>query len=206
MIKAAALDLKLQPENGFILKVHYICNVHLEWLIGEQKVKERKRERERDSPLVRFRWYNWRSCFTFDTRSLSSASPGPVRPKSGKRLTERIQTKSVNRTTMIWTQRRWPTMSYLVSLIRQRGNGKTGWKTTHPSIFSARSNTLHAHISPSSIIGSSYDFLFLLLLLQVVLRDNERASQHGRWRPKVDCVRRWHRPDVDWILEYRDGW
>lgn len=46
MIKAAALDLKLQPENGFILKVHYICNVHLEWLIGEQKVKERERERE----------------------------------------------------------------------------------------------------------------------------------------------------------------
>lgn len=40
MIKTAALDLKLQPEDGFILKVHYTRNVHLEWLIGEQKEKE----------------------------------------------------------------------------------------------------------------------------------------------------------------------
>lgn len=28
MIKAATLDLKLQPEDGFILKVHYTCNVY----------------------------------------------------------------------------------------------------------------------------------------------------------------------------------
>lgn len=96
MIKAAALDLKLQPEDGFILKVHYTSNVHLEWLIGEQKERERK-----ISLSVRFRWYNWRSCFTFDTRSLSSASPGPVRPKSGKRLTERTQIKSASHTATI---------------------------------------------------------------------------------------------------------
>lgn len=30
MIKTAALDLKLQPEDGFILKVHYTRNIHLE--------------------------------------------------------------------------------------------------------------------------------------------------------------------------------
>ena len=103
IIKAAAVDLKLQPDDGFILKVYCTRNVHLEWLIGKQneKKRERKRERKRVSSSIRFRWYNWKSCFTFDIQSLSLASPGLVRPKSGKRLIERTQSKSANRTTTI---------------------------------------------------------------------------------------------------------
>jgi len=149
MIKAAALDLKLQPENGFILKVHYICNVHLEWLIGEQKERERKRE---SSSIGSLQVVQLEELFHVRHSVFIVGLAGTGKTEVWKTL---------NRTYS--NQKRKPhyndlnpkavTNDELFGVINP---ATREWKdgledNTHPSIFSVRSNALHAHISPSSI-------------------------------------------------------
>lgn len=47
MVKQAALDLKLQPEDGFILKVNML-HIHSPWIINWQAKKKKERTKEKN--------------------------------------------------------------------------------------------------------------------------------------------------------------